>query len=148
MYAHPAALPDPELNPEFYDSVPFKRLLAWLADTVVIFVLCLLALPFTAFTGLFFFPLLYLLIGFVYRWLTISAGSATWGMRLMSVELRRADGALFDGGTALMHTLGYTLSMAVFPAQLVSAAMMALTPRGQGLSDHMLGTVALNRRAF
>jgi hypothetical protein len=31
------------------------------------------------------------------------------------------------------------------PLQFISMGMMALTPRGQGLSDTMLGTAAINR---
>jgi uncharacterized RDD family membrane protein YckC len=142
------ALPDPQSHPEFYASVPFKRLMAWIADTVVILALCLLVLPFTAFTGIFFFPLLVLVIGFVYRTITIANSSATWGMRLMAIEFRRADGSAFDLGTAFAHTLGYSLSWAVPVFQLISVVLMATTERGQGLTDHVLGTVALNRPAF
>ncbi|MBS8228700.1 RDD family protein, partial [Vannielia litorea] len=44
------ALPDPELNPEFYADTPAKRFFAWLVDGVLIFLVTLLVLPFTAFT--------------------------------------------------------------------------------------------------
>ena len=93
-----SALPDPQLRPEFYRDVPMKRLLAWMVDAAITLLACLAALPFTAFTGLFFFPLLFLTVGFAYRTVTIANGSATWGMRLFAVELRRADGSRFDLG--------------------------------------------------
>jgi hypothetical protein len=68
-------------------------------------------------------------------------------MRLFAIELRRADGELMDAGSAFAHTLGYTLSWAVPVFQLISVVMMASTERGQGLSDQVLGTVMINRRA-
>ncbi len=140
-------LPDPELKPEFYADVPLKRLIAWIADTLVITAFCLLILPFTAFAALFFFPFLYLIVGFVYRTATIANRSATWGMRLMAIEFRTGDGRRFDGGTALLHTLGYTVSVSMVLVQIVSILLMLNTPRGQGLTDLVLGTAALNRAA-
>lgn len=144
MLAH---LPDPDRQPQFYETVPAKRLLAWVIDTVIIVALSLLVLPFTAFTGIFFFPLLLLVIGFAYRVVTLANGSATWGMRFAAIELRSADGARFDLGTAFAHTLGYTVSIAVPILQVVSVVMMLTGARGQGLTDNLLGTAALNRRA-
>lgn len=141
------SLPDPVSEPAFYQGVATKRALAWVVDVGITFVLCLLVLPFTAFTGLFFWPLLWLVVGFAYRWMTIGAGSATWGMRLMAITLRERDGARLGFGTAFAHTLGYTISVAVFPLQFISAALMATQARGQGLSDLVLGTVAINRPA-
>ena len=139
-------LPDPDLRPDFYAGVPAKRFFAWLADIVLIVLACVLILPFTAFVGLFFFPFLMLVIGFLYRWATISGGSATWGMRLMALELREADGARLSSGTALLHTLGYSVSIAFPVLQLISVAWMLISPRRQGLTDHILGTAALNRQ--
>ena len=140
-------LPDPDTQPQFYDGVAIKRLLAWVVDTVLIALVAVAILPFTAFTGLFFFPLLILVVGFVYRTLTLAGGSATWGMRLFAIEFRTMHGERFDLGTAFAHTLGYSISLTVFPAQAVSMILMLTTPRGQGLTDHVLGTVAMNRRA-
>ncbi|MCE8009451.1 RDD family protein [Aestuariivita sp.] len=140
-------LPDPETQAQFYDGVPVKRLLAWIVDTVLIVAISVAVLPFTAFTGLFFFPALVLVIGFAYRTVTLANGSATWGMQLFALEFRTMHGERFDLGTAFAHTLGYSLSIAAFPAQVLSIILMLTTARGQGLTDHVLGTVALNRRA-
>ena len=63
------------------------------------------------------------------------------------IELREHSGARLDGGSALLHTVGYTVSMAVPILQIISILLMLTTARGQGLSDHMLGTVMLKRRA-
>lgn len=140
-------LPDPVTEPQFYAGVTTKRLLAWVFDALFIAVLCLLALPFTAFTAIFFFPILWLVVGFLYRWATIAGGSATWGMRLMSIELREADGLRLSGGTALVHTLGYSVSVAMAPLQLISVIVMIALGRGQGLTDLVLGTAMINRPA-
>ena len=138
--------PDPDTQPEFYDGVPTKRLLAWVLDMIVIIGMCLLILPFTAFTGIFFFPFLMLVVGFIYRVITLTTGSATWGMRLMGMELRDLRDRPFDFATAFFHTLGYSLSWAMAPLQLISIVLMCVSARKQGLSDMVLGSVAVNRR--
>lgn len=144
-YYSSTGLPDPIRKPEFYQGVPTKRALAWLIDVVMIGVLSAVALPFTAFTGIFFFPFLMLVTGFFYRWATIAGGSSTWGMRMMAIELRDHQGLRLTGGDALWHTMGYTLSVAFAPVQLISILLMLITGRGQGVTDHIMGTAAINR---
>jgi uncharacterized RDD family membrane protein YckC len=139
-------LPDPDIQPEFYDGVPLKRLVAWVVDIVLIAVICVIIVPFTAFTGIFFFPLLMLVVGFAYRVMTLANGSATWGMRLMAIELRDGRDRRFDLGHAFLHTLGYSLSMALPLLQVVSVVLMSSTARGQGLTDMVMSSTALNRR--
>ncbi|WP_127900568.1 RDD family protein [Solirhodobacter olei] len=138
-------LPDPEFQAEFYRDVPMKRAFAWVVDTILIVLLTAIVVPFTAFIALFFLPALFLVLNFLYRWVTISTRSATWGMRLAAIEFRRLDGAPFDPMTAFLHTLGYTISCAMVLPQLASIGAMLVTARGQGLSDLILGTVAINR---
>lgn len=138
-------LPDPDTHADFYADTTIKRFFAWVVDTVLILGLCLLALPFTAFVGLFFFAALFLGIGLVYRIWSISNWSATPGMRLMSIEFRNRYGEKFDGSTAFLHTLAYTVMSSVFVVQIVSILCMMMTPRGQGLHDMLLGTAAINR---
>lgn len=140
-------IPDPDTQPEFYSDVPVKRLIAWVIDTVVIAVICLAILPFTAFTGILFFPFLLLTVGFAYRVITIARDSATWGMRLTAIEFRTLSGQRFDLTMAFLHTLGFTISVAFAVLQVISIVLMLTTARAQGLSDHVLGTVAVNRRA-
>lgn len=142
-----SATPDPQAQPDFYKDVPLKRLLAWIIDALITLLACIIILPFTAFTGIFFFPFLFLVVGFAYRFVTIANSSATWGMRVLAIELRQSDGARMTAASAFAHTLGYTLSWTVPVFQLISVIMMATTERGQGLSDHVLGTVMINRRA-
>ncbi|WP_299731227.1 RDD family protein [uncultured Tateyamaria sp.] len=140
-------LADPLTQPQFYRDVAAKRFLAWIIDTIVIALFSLLIVPFTAFVALFFFFGLMAVVSFVYRVITLATGSATWGMRLMAVEIRDARGAQLDLGQAFLHTLGYTISWAIAPLQLISIVLMATSNRGQGLTDVVMGTAALNRKA-
>lgn len=140
-----SGLPDPARRPEFYDGVALKRGLAWLFDVVLIGLVAAVLVPFTAFAAVFFFPVFLLVVGFLYRWATISGGSATWGMRLMAIELRNRDGLRFDASEAFLHTLGYSISVMVVPLQAVSVLSMLLSGRRQGLTDHVMGSAAINR---
>lgn len=139
--------PDPVINADFYEGVAAKRALAWVFDSVLNGFLVALILPFTAFLGLLFLPFLWLVVGFAYRVLTLTGGSATLGMRLLSIQFRTHEGRAFGFGDAAVHTTIYTVSMAfVFP-QIISAGLMVLSPRGQSLGDMLLGSVAINRPA-
>ncbi|MBM7066713.1 RDD family protein [Actibacterium sp. 188UL27-1] len=140
-------LPDPELHAEFYADVPMKRAIAWIVDGVLIAILTIVAIPFTAFTALFFLPLLWLVLGFLYRVMTLAGGSATWGMRLMAISFRTHNGGPMTLPEAFLHTLIYSLSMSFVVPQLISIGTMLFTERGQSLGDLFLGTVAINRSA-
>lgn len=140
-------LPDHEYQAEFYDSVAPKRLVAWVVDSILIVGLSLVAVLLTAFVGLLIWPLLYLVIGFVYRTVTLANGSATLGMRFCGIELRDLSGRRLDAGQATWHTALYTLSLSVPILQLISIIMMLTTSKSQGLSDSLLGTVMINRRS-
>ena len=118
-----STIPDPQIQPEFYADIPTKRLVAWVVDTIIVTFLCIIILPMTAFTGLFFFPFLMLVVGFIYRVATLSSRSSTWGMRLVAIEFRATNGTKFDTSLAFWHTLGLTISFAVFPLQFISIIM-------------------------
>ncbi|MEL7459845.1 MAG: RDD family protein [Pseudomonadota bacterium] len=141
------ALPEPQTHPEFYADTVSKRFFAWVIDVLLISVVTMVIVPFTAFTALFFLPLLYAAISFLYRWWSLAARSATPGMRLTSIELRTADGSRLDTVTAFLHTAGYFVSIAIVPLQLVSIVLMLMSGRRQGLTDHVLSTAAINRTA-
>jgi uncharacterized RDD family membrane protein YckC len=144
-------LPDPERDRQFYEGVPSRRLAAWVFDVVVILAI---GVPLGLFFGLVTFglgfaafPFLIGCVSFAYRIATISSGSATWGMRLMGIELRKFDGSRFDLPTAVMHTAIYVVSFAFFLIQIISCAFMISTRYGQGLPDLVLRTTAINRPA-
>jgi uncharacterized RDD family membrane protein YckC len=138
-------LPDPDYDAVFYDGVPAKRLIAWVIDSVIVlaasFVLALLSVGLLFFV---FFALVFV-VNATYRWITVAQGSATFGMRVMALELRGPDGARLDGALAAWHTGLFILaSMFVIP-QVISMVLIATQPRRQGLHDLFLGTAAINR---
>ncbi|MEM9319099.1 MAG: RDD family protein [Pseudomonadota bacterium] len=145
MMTYENRLPDPETQTEFYHGVAFKRLLAWCVDTVLTLLATFLVGLFTFGLGWLFFPVFFFVINAIYRWVSLSSGSATLGMRLMAIEIRNAQGARLDSNEAALHTLGFLICSAFALPQLISAAMMAFGTRGQGLHDLFLGTTAINR---
>ena len=146
LIMRPKMTPSPDHQPEFYEGILAKRFFAWCIDSVLILLLCLILLPFTGFVGLFFLLPMMAVVGFIYRAATLSSSSATWGMRFTGMELRDANDRRLDGVTALLHTAGYSVSIAVAPLQVISVILMCISERHQGLTDALLGTIALNRR--
>ena len=140
-------LPDPQLLPEFYAWVPLKRFVAWIIDFTLILLLTMMVLVFTVFLTTPILPIVYVALNIAYRTVTIARWGATPGMAVMAMELVTLDGRRPDRGLALAHTLGFTVSMITVVPQIASVAMMLTSPRGQGLSDLLLGTVMLNRAA-
>lgn len=141
------ALPDPILQEDFYADTPMKRLFAWFVDMIIIIFLSAAVIPFTAFIGIFFFPLLVLVFGFAYRVITLTGGSATLGMRLLAIQFRNQHGEKFGLGEAALHTLGYSISMSMPLIQVVSIVLMLTTARKQGLTDIVMGSVVINKPA-
>ena len=140
-------LPDPRTHAEFYADVPTKRFLAFLIDTVVVFLITLIIVPLTAFTALFFLGFIWLSVSLIYRTVTLASRSATPGMRLMSIEFRDSRGERMTLGLALVHTIFFMMSMSFVVPQVISIILMLTSSRGQSLSDMVLGTAAINRAA-
>ncbi|ARO14304.1 RDD family protein [Ketogulonicigenium robustum] len=141
------SLPDPKTEPDFYRLVTFKRLVAWIIDGFVLFALSGAIVLLTVFVGLFFLGAIWFVLGFLYRWGALTLWSATPGMRLMSIELRTEQGERLDNRTALLHTLGYAISVAITPLQIISVLLMIFRGAGQGLTDMVLRTAMINRPA-
>lgn len=139
------SLPDPDNQAEFYADVPLKRAMAWLIDSLLIAAITLVIVPFTAFTALFFLPALWVVIGLVYRVVSLTRSSATPGMRVMAIEFRNHRDEKFGLGEAVLHTLLYSVAVSMVLPQIISIVLMLTTARAQGLPDLLLGTVALNR---
>ena len=141
----PARLPDPDYDAVFYDGIPAKRLFAWLIDVVLITAMTLI-LGLLSFTLLLWiWPIVYFAVSFLYRSLTIAAGSATLGMRMMNIQLRGPTGAKLSPQEAAFHTGAYLIASGFVIIQLISVFLMATGPRHQGLHDLLLGTAAINR---
>jgi uncharacterized RDD family membrane protein YckC len=144
-------LPGPDRDPQFYDGVPARRLAAWVID---LFVILVAGLPIALFFGIAtlgfgfaLFPFVIAAVGFFYRVATIAGGSATWGMRVMGIELRRHDGTRFDFSTAVLHTAIYSIAFWTVVLQILSCVTILASRYHQGLQDIILRTTAINRPA-
>lgn len=150
-YPASPGLPDPIHEARFYEGVPARRLFAFLADTVAIVGLTLVAtLLFGVLTlgvGLLLFAPIAVAVTFAYRAGTIAQWSATPGMALVGIELRRADGARFGPVEAAIHTALFMLATITAAPQILSVVMMAMGRPGRGLHDLPLGSTAINRPA-
>ncbi len=139
------SLPDPTRDPEFYRALLLKRALAWAVDFVITLALVLGVLVVTLFVGLFFFPVLWVAVSVAYRWVMLSRYGATAGMMLMAIKLRRLDGRRPDSTLCLIHALIFSAAMVTVIGQVLSVALMLITPYRQGLNDLILGTTVINR---
>jgi len=140
-----ARLPHPDYDAVYYDGVPAKRFFAWLVDVLLITTATLVLGLLTLTALLWIWPIAYFVTSFFYRSLTIAQGSATFGMRLMNIELRNAAGARLTPQEAAFHTGTYLVASAFVIGQLISIFLIATGPRHQGLHDMLLGTAAINR---
>ncbi|PWJ20406.1 RDD family protein [Jannaschia seohaensis] len=142
-----SGLPDPYHEPQFYDGVVVKRAFAWLVDLLLVTFATFLLGILTLSLAWFFWPLAFLFVEVIYRVSTVANQSATWGMRLMGIELRDHHGRRFDGGTTVLHLIGYYASISFVLPALASVVAMLVTDRRQGLTDLLLGSAAINRPA-
>ncbi|PCJ73994.1 MAG: hypothetical protein COA53_10790 [Rhodobacteraceae bacterium] len=138
-------LPDPELDSQFYDNVPTRRLVAWVFDGIITFAITLLIGIFTIGIGFFIFPFIWLVVGLLYRTFTIASKSATWGMRMVGIEFRDKDGQKLSTKLALAHTVIFIIGTGFFIIQILSIVLILTSRYGQSVQDMILGTTAINR---
>ncbi len=138
-------LPDPEMDSQFYDKVPSRRLVAWVFDGIITFGITFLISVLSIGLGFFVFPFIWLVVGLIYRWFTIASKSSTWGMRMVGIEFRDKDGQKFSSGLALIHTLIFTIGTGFFFVQILSIVLILTSRYGQSVQDMILGTTAINR---
>jgi len=138
-------LPDPEMDSQFYENVPTRRLVAWVFDGIITFGMTFLISVLTVGLGFFIFPFIWLVIGLIYRTTTIANKSSTWGMRMVGIEFRDKDGQKLSTGVALAHTVIFTVGTGFFFVQIVSIVLILTSRYGQSVQDMILGTTAINR---
>jgi uncharacterized RDD family membrane protein YckC len=140
-------LPDPNLQPEFYADVPFKRSGAWAIDLIVTLALTLVGLVLTLFISAFFLPLLFGAVSVAYRTVMLARYGATIGMMVMALKWRHLNGRTPDTATAFFYSASHAVMWTIFPLQIVSIALIFLSPYRQGLHDHLLSTTMLHKIA-
>ncbi len=139
------SLPDPIKQPEFFEGVPFKRFVAWMVDLAFIGVIAAVIATLPLFIGWFFIGFIFFAVQLVYCITSITRQSATPGMWLMNIELRGREGHPLEGGEAALHTITFLVSMMFVVPQIITLALILVSPRGQGLHDMLLGAIVINK---
>ncbi|MEE9428594.1 MAG: RDD family protein [Paracoccaceae bacterium] len=140
--------PDPITHREFYADVTTKRLVAFFIDSILITAIALALATLTAFLALLFFGFLSMIVGLIYRSVSLSNSSATPGMRMMGIEFRTHQGEKLSSGMAIAHTILFTLSFSMVLPQVISIILILTTSKGQSLNDMLLGTAIINKSAM
>lgn len=132
-----------------YEGVRTRRVLGFLIDCLVVFLLMIPTSIVIAVLGLatlglgwFLYGIMVPLIWLVYVATTLGGSrQATKGMQMMSIRLERLDGRPVDGLLAIVH---YVLFWAgnVIVSPLILLAMLVLD-RKRGVHDLLLGTVVV-----
>ncbi|PIB24577.1 hypothetical protein BFP76_05135 [Amylibacter kogurei] len=139
-----SGLPDPHLDAQFYEGVPFKRFIAWVID-VIILVLIFLAATIATLGLMMVFGFFIFVLNFAYRAYFLNQKSATVGMMIAGIEIRNKYGNRLNKQESMWHTGLYMFNFLVFPLLLLSLLMTFLNSHGQGLHDYLLGTTAINK---
>ena len=144
---------DPDLNPELFDGVLARRVLAFFIDFVVIAIPVALAAMF-----IFVFGIVTLGFGWALYWL-LPAGSVLWaivyfgaslggprsatiGMRVMDLEMRTWYGAPAYFVLGAVHAIAFWLSVSALTPFILLVAFF--NQRRRLLHDIVLGTVIIN----
>lgn len=136
----------PAIDP--FRDVLTRRVLAYLLDLVFVAVIGSVLgalLTFLTILSLGLLGVLFVVlpaVGVLYATLTIGGGaSATWGMRLVSLTVRRTDGGRPDFAQALIFSLLFYASIALTSWLILLVAL--LTPRKRAVHDLLSGLVIL-----
>jgi len=144
---------DPTTQPELFDGVLARRVVAFIIDFIVISIPVVLTAMF-----IFAFGIVTLGLGFALYWLLPSATvvwaivyfgvtlggptSATIGMRVMDLEMRTWYGAPAYFVLGAVHAIAFWFTVSFFTPFVVLVAFF--NERRRLLHDIMLGTVIIN----
>lgn len=144
---------DPAVNPELFDGVPARRLIAFLVDLFILAVpLFFLAIFFFA-IGIFTLGLGFALYGLMpivatiwalaYYGMTLGGPrSATIGMRVMDIEMRTWYGAPAYFVLGAVHAVAFWISISIFTPLILIVCFF--NERRRLLHDMVVGTIVIN----
>lgn len=149
-----AAAYDPQAEPDLFEGILSKRIVAFLIDAVLIVVLMIPAALIVLILGIvtlglawLLFPILFAIVSLGYVGLTLGgAASATVGMRVMGIEMRTWSGQRMFPLLAAMHALLFWFSVGLLTPLILLVGLF--TERKQLLHDLLLSVVALNSDAL
>jgi uncharacterized RDD family membrane protein YckC len=145
---------DPAAQPELFDGILSKRILAFIIDAIlivllmipaalVLFVLGIITLG----IGWLLYPALFAIVALGYCAFTLGGRrSATPGMQVLGVEMRTWNGQRLFPLLAIMHALIFWFSISLLTPLILLVGLF--TQRRQLLHDLLLGVVAVNTYAL
>ncbi len=144
---------EPADNPQLYEGVVTRRVMAFGIDLVVVVLLTTLVYIATFFFGFLTFGLAWLALGLIYpgvaliyAGLTLSSPrAATIGMRVMGIHMITWSGGRVDFVLGVLHALGFYFSMVALTP--FSLAIALFEPRRRLVHDLVLGTMIVDSRA-
>ena len=143
---------DPLIQPELFEGVRTRRILAFLLDALIIALLTFGAGIAVLILGVFTLGLAWILfailgpaVALLYVAFTLGGPSAaTVGMRIMGLEMRLWYGAPPYPLLAAMHALLFWFSLSILTPLILMIALFS--DRKRLLHDIVLGTVVINSR--
>jgi uncharacterized RDD family membrane protein YckC len=147
---------DPATQPEYFDGVLSRRVLAFVIDVIIITMPVVFAAMFIFLFGIVTLGLGWLLFwllpagatiwAIVYYGLTFgSPKSATIGMRMMDIEMRTWYGAPCYFLLGAVHAVLYWVSVSVLTPLILLVALF--NERRRLLHDMVAGTIVINNEA-
>jgi uncharacterized RDD family membrane protein YckC len=141
---------NPVTQPQLFDGVIGKRLMAFVVDAIIILLLWVLAAVVVGVLGIITLGLAWLLYGAIfpivglgYNAVTIGgSNSATIGQRMMGLEVRMWFGGKVSPLVAAFHALLFWFSFVIFCPILLWALF---DQRKRCLHDILAGVVLINR---
>lgn len=144
-------LPDPRTDPELFEGLLTRRVIAYFIDLAIIVAIMVGVTIAGIIFGLFTIGLIWLAIPIalpiaivVYYASTLGSNKrATVGMRMMDIVLTPTRGAPLDGWRAFFHPMLFWITCWILPPFSILVALF--TPRRQLLHDLVLGTLMVRR---
>jgi uncharacterized RDD family membrane protein YckC len=141
---------DPRTQPELFEGVLSRRIIAFVFDAVAVFLLMIPAAIVVAILGLVTFGVgwllygcLFVLVALLYVAATLGGRrSATPGMRFAGLEMRTWNGGRMFGLLAVMHAVLFWFSVSLLTPLVLVVGLF--TSRRQLLHDLLLGVVMVN----
>lgn len=143
-------LPDPKTNPELFESVLLRRIMAFIVDSIIIAVIMLFVTLIIFITGIATFGVTWLTLPLVlpfsillYYASTLGSNRrASVGMQMFDLVLTPTKGLPLDGWRVLIHPIVFWLTIWVF-APLLFIGLF--TARRQLLHDLLTSTMMIRR---
>jgi uncharacterized RDD family membrane protein YckC len=147
---------DPVRNPELFEGVLARRVLAFAIDVVIVLAPVALAFVFIILFGLVTFGLGWMLLWLLYPatvvWALVYYGStlggpasATIGMRALEIEMRTWYGAPCYFVLGAVHAVAFYVSVSALTPLVLLVGLF--NERHRLLHDFVLGTVVINNTA-